>query len=92
MSDDDLTENEINQKSTSDRTKRRVAHVPKYTIPVTKKTISPTKKQEDPEQKYQKQIRPVTNNLKTVQVCTISYTIYYYYSDKYFFFENYQYV
>lgn len=36
-----LSEADINAKSTSDKRKRRVAHVPKFPLPVIKKPILP---------------------------------------------------
>ena len=40
MPTDGLSEVDINKKSTSDRRKRRIAHVPKFTRPVLKKHVT----------------------------------------------------
>lgn len=70
MSKENLSEADINAKSTSDKRKRRLAHVPKFPLPVIKKPILPVikkKKKLKFKTKF-KIIKSVYTNLLFIQV------------------------
>lgn len=66
MGNEGLTDDEINRRSTSDKRKRRIAHIPKFPLPVIKKPMPMEENPDIPKKKIPKQEKTEHDNSKKV--------------------------